>query len=210
MSRKRLYQAVAALAVVSIVWALLNRYVSDPGAAEFLARKSGLRRAVHVPAWLTMLDVHILFASVALLAGAVNFSNRLLRQYRSVHRLNGYVYLLSVLAVLLTSGYLAPYATGGKAVSVMFNLWNIVWFAATLTAFVYIKRKKIAEHRRWMMRSYAFCFTNLAIHLFMLLFADGLGLEYETAYSYSVMAAMPSLLLTAEAAIRAGGAGGHA
>jgi len=202
MNSKSIYRVMIAMAVASILWAILNRFVWDPGAAEFLSHKSGLKRTVPMPAWLTVLDVHILFASAALLAGALNFSNRLLRHYRKVHRWTGYMYLFSVLAVLLTSGYMAPYSTGGKTVSVMFNLWNIAWFAVTLMAFVSIKRKRIAEHRNWMIRSYAFCFTNLSIHLCLIVFSDWLGWGYEKAYTFSVLASILLLLAAAEAVIR--------
>ncbi|MBE1442714.1 DUF2306 domain-containing protein [Paenibacillus sp. OAS669] len=205
MNSKSLYRVMIAMAVASILWAILNRFVWDPGAAEFLSHKSGLKRTVPMPAWLTVLDVHILFASAALLAGALNFSNRLLRHYRKVHRWTGYMYLFSVLAVLLTSGYMAPYSTGGKTVSVMFNLWNIAWFAVTLMAFVSIKRKRIAEHRNWMIRSYAFCFTNLSIHLCLIVFSDWLGWDYEKAYTCSVLASILLLLAAAEAVIRING-----
>jgi hypothetical protein len=64
----------------------------------------------------------------------------------------GYAYLFSVLAVVLTSGYMAPYATGGRTVSMIFNLWNLAWFAVTLTAFVYVKRKRFDQHGNWMIR----------------------------------------------------------
>jgi hypothetical protein len=180
----------------------LNRYVWDPDAAGFLSHKLGLKRTFNVPVWLTVLDVHIAFASIALLAGAVNIANWVLRHYRNAHRMVGYAYLFSVLAVVLTSGYMAPYATGGRTVSMIFNLWNLAWIAVTLTAFVYVKRKRFDQHRNWMIRSYTFCFTNLSIHLLLTLLSGGLGLEYVTAYTCSVIGTVVLLPLLAEAVIR--------
>jgi hypothetical protein len=202
MNSRRWYGGMLAIAITFIIWTVFNRYVFDPDAVGFLSHKSGLKRIVHVSVWITVLDVHIAFSSVALLTGAMNFSNGILQRYRIVHRMTGYVYLLSVLVVLLTSGYMAPYATGGKVVSVMFNLWNLAWFAVTLMAFVYIKQKRIPEHRNWMIRSYIFCFTNLSIHLYMVLFFDCLNLRYDTAYSCSVLATIILLPLVAETVIR--------
>lgn len=202
MNSKIIYRGLVALAIISILWTILNRFLLDPGAADFLLQKSGLKRTINVPVWITVLDIHIVFASIALLTGAMNFSNRVLQHYRMLHRMAGYVYLLSVLIVLLTSGYMAPYATGGKFVSVMFNLWNIAWFIVTSIAFISIKRKNIVGHRKWMIRSYAFCFTNLAIHLFMILFLDMLHMAYSAAYSYSVFSSILVLLLLAEAVIK--------
>jgi hypothetical protein len=202
MKSGRIYGGMVAIVIAFILWTILNRYVWDPSAAGFLSHKIGLKRTVDVPVWLTVLDVHIAFASVALLAGAVNLSNWVLRHYRNVHRMIGYAYLFSVLAVLLTSGYMAPYATGGRTVSMIFNLWNLAWLAVTLTAFVFVKRKRFDRHRNWMIRSYAFCFTNLTTHLLMTLLSGGLGLEYNAAYTCSVIATVLLLPLAAETAIR--------
>jgi len=47
-------------------------------------------------------------------------TSRIRVQRRTFHRINGYVYLISVLIVVITSGYMAPYATGGKAVCIAF------------------------------------------------------------------------------------------
>lgn len=198
----RLYWGMVAVVIASILWAILNRYVWDPGAAGFLSHKLGLKRTVDVAVWLTVLDVHIAFASIALLTGAVNIANWVLRYYRNAHRMVGYAYLFSVLAVVLTSGYMAPYATGGRTVSVIFNLWNLAWLAVTLIAFVYVKRKRFDQHRNWMLRSYAFCFTNLSIHLLLTLLSGGLGLEYDTSYTCSVIGTVILLPLLAEAVIR--------
>jgi hypothetical protein len=188
--------------VIAFIRTILNRYVWDPGAAGFLSHKLDLKRTVDVPVWLTVLDVHIAFASIALLAGALNIANWVLRHYRNIHRVVGYAYLFSVLAVVLTSGYMAPYATGGRTVSMIFNLWNLAWLAVTLTAFVFVKRKRFDQHRNWMIRSYAFCFTNLSIHLLLTLLSGVLGLEYDTAYTCSVIGTLVLLPLAAEAVIR--------
>jgi hypothetical protein len=198
----RLYGGMVAVVIAFILWTILNRYVWDPDAAGFLSHKLGLKRTFNVPVWLTVLDVHIAFASIALLAGAVNIANWVLRHYRNAHRMVGYAYLFSVLAVVLTSGYMAPYATGGRTVSMIFNLWNLAWIAVTLTAFVYVKRKRFDQHRNWMIRSYTFCFTNLSIHLLLTLLSGGLGLEYVTAYTCSVIGTVVLLPLLAEAVIR--------
>lgn len=206
MKERGFYAGVVAVAVAaaSILWAFLNGYVWDPGAVGFLSHKSGLERTVHVPVWLTVLDVHIAFASVALAAGAVNVSARVLRHYRKAHRVVGYVYLVSVLAVVLTSGYMAPYATGGRLVGMAFNLLNLIWPAVTITALIFVKRKQIGRHRRWMMRSYAFCFTNVSIHLIESLLSGVWGWDYETAYKAGVAATLVLLPLAAEAVIRFG------
>ncbi|MCZ4142412.1 hypothetical protein BZG17_31980, partial [Escherichia coli] len=98
----------------------------------------------------------------------------------------GYVYVVSVLMVVLTSGYRAPYSTGGRINSIAFNVINLIWPIMTITAVVQIKKKRIVKHRNWMIRSYAFCFTNMLIHLITLLFNEGFGMAYASSYTYGV------------------------
>jgi uncharacterized membrane protein len=148
------------------------------------------------------LDIHVAAACLAMVAGALNFSVRLRRHNRKLHRATGYVYIAAVLAVCATSGYMAPHATGGRAVSSAFNLMNLVWLAFTAIAFVQIRRKRIAKHREWMIRSYLFCFTNLSIHLLQSVFHGMIGLEYKTGYAISVFGSIALLLLIAEAVVR--------
>ncbi|MCD1260417.1 DUF2306 domain-containing protein [Paenibacillus athensensis] len=202
MKQGRLYGGLMAVAVILIVWTLWNRFVADPGAAEFLAHKSGMGRAIRVPVWLTVLDVHIAAACTGLLAGAVNIATGAMKVRLRLHRLIGYVYVICVLAVVVTSGYMAPYATGGRLVSMLFNFWNLAWLAVTTTALIQIKRRRFDLHRRWMLRSYAFCFTNPSIHLLLTLLSAMFGLAYETAYTGGLIGTMVLLPLAAEAVAR--------
>ncbi|WP_217593771.1 DUF2306 domain-containing protein [Cohnella sp. GbtcB17] len=198
MNAKASLRALVIVAIGFVVWTLLNRFVLDPQFAAFLAHKTDLARPLRLTAWLRVLDVHIAFACLALLAGALNFAGRPPGVRRGRHRAVGYLYLFSVLVVVVTSGYLAPYATGGRAVSMAFNLLNMIWIAVTIAAFVTIRRKQVDRHRRWMIRSYAFCFTNLSIHLLEMALTRAFGVPYATAYAVSVYATILLLALIAE------------
>ncbi|WP_411836123.1 DUF2306 domain-containing protein [Paenibacillus taichungensis] len=48
-----------------------------------------------------------------------------------------------------------------------------------MNAYLHIRQGRVDNHRRWMIRSYAFCFTNQIIHTLMLLFINVLGMSYE-------------------------------
>lgn len=185
-----------------IIHVVYGNFFHDPQAAEFLSHKIQLKRPVNTPVWLTVMNVHVIFACLAMASGALNFSTRMLKKYRKYHRLNGYVYLASILLVDITSGYMAPYATGGKINSIAFNMLNIVWLAMTVTAIVQIKKKQVDKHRKWMIRSYAFCFTNLLIHLITFIFNKGLGMAYSVSYTIGVYGAILLLPALAELVIR--------
>lgn len=202
MNRKTTYFIIAALAVGTVLWTLFAHWIQDPRAADFLSHKTGLRRAIRVSAWLRVLDIHVVAACLAVAAGALNFSGRLRRASRRLHRAVGYVYLVCVLAVVITSGYMAPYATGGRLVSSAFNLLNLLWIGLTLTAYIQIRRRRIDLHRRWMIRSYVFCYTNLGIHALSGIFRGLFGWSYKTGYASAVIGTIAVLLLLAEAIVR--------
>lgn len=200
--RKSLYLLLACVSILFILYALVKNYWLDPGAAGFLSHKTGLKRELNLPVWLNVMYVHVAFACMAMASGLVNFSNRVFERSRRLHRINGYVYIVSVLLVVLTSGYMAPYATGGKISSMGFNLLNMIWLVITITALVQIKRKRINRHRNWMIRSYAFCFTNMLIHLITSLFHQGFGYVYATSYTIGVYGSIALLLFIPEMIIR--------
>lgn len=200
--RKSLYGLLAGVSILFILYALVKNYLIDPEAAAFLSHKTGLKRELNPPVWLNVMYVHVAFACIAMAAGLINFSNRIREQSRQFHRINGYVYLVSVLLVVLTSGYMAPYATGGKISSMGFNALNIIWPIITIVALVQIKKKRIARHRNWMIRSYAFCFTNMSIHLITTLFHQGFGFVYATSYTIGVYGSLVLLLAIPNVIIR--------
>jgi len=196
------YRVLTCISIVFIVYALIKNYVIDPEAAHFLSFKTDLKRELKLPLWLNVMYVHVAFACIAMAAGLLNFSKRLFEKSRKLHRINGYIYLLSVLLVILTSGYMAPYATGGKISSMGFNALNILWLLITTIAFVQIKRKQITSHRNWMIRSYAFCFTNMIIHLITTLFHQVFHFSYPSSYTIGIYGAIAMLLIGAELVIK--------
>ncbi|MFF2090720.1 DUF2306 domain-containing protein [Paenibacillus sp. NPDC058174] len=201
---KKPYTVIAWITSLIILYALVNNYLIDPEAKAFLSHKIGLKRELIVPVWLKVMHVHVAFACIAMAAGLLNFSNRIFEKSRKFHRINGYIYFMSVLLVVLTSGYMAPYATGGKISSMGFNALNIIWLFVTITALVQIKRRRIVQHRNWMLRSYAFCFTNMLIHLITTLCHQGFGMDYAASYTISIYGSIGLLLIVPSFIIKSG------
>lgn len=196
------YGLLACISILLILYALVANFIIDPGAKAFLSHKIGLKRELNLPVWINVMHVHVAFACIAIATGLLNFSNRIFEKSRKLHRINGYVYLVSVLLVVITSGYMAPYATGGKISSMGFNALNIIWLFITIMALVQIKKKRTIRHRNWMIRSYAFCFTNMTIHLITSLFYQGFGLIYATSYTIGVYSSIVLLLIIPNIIIR--------
>lgn len=197
-----LFRLLACISILFILYAILKNYLIDPGATGFLSHKTGLKRELNLPVWLNVMYIHVAFACLSMASGLLNLFNGIFEKSRTFHRINGYVYIVSVLLVVVTSGYMSPYATGGKISSVGFNLLNIIWPFITVMALIQIKRKRMIQHRNWMIRSYAFCFTNMMIHLITFLFHQGFGLIYATSYAIGVYGSIVMLLLIPEVVIR--------
>ncbi|MNO17124.1 hypothetical protein D3C76_68170 [compost metagenome] len=208
VKRKTLYALLASVTIIVILYTLVGNYLIHPGAEGFLSHKTGLKRELNLPVWLNILHIHVAFACITMAAGLLNFSNRIFEKSRKFHRINGYVYLVSVFLVVLTSGYMAPYATGGKITSMGLNALNIIWLFITITALVQIKKRRITRHRNWMIRSYAFCVTNMLIHLIFSLLHQGFGYAYVTSYTLGVygsillLVVIPSIIIRTIGSIR--------
>lgn len=199
---KKLYGVVAIAAFVFIFYIVYMYFFRDPDASGFLSTKTDTRRPPDVEAWLNVMRVHAILASIAMVLGIINFSKRFLRKFRTWHRINGYLYLMCVVFVVLSSGYMAPYSTGGKTTSIAFNLLSMVWLAMTIAAIVKIKKKQIVRHQKWAVRSFAFCFTNMFIHLYTSILHYGFGVPYVDSYTVGIYGTIATLFLLAEYVIR--------
>ncbi len=152
---------------------------------------------------------HITFAGLALLVGPFQFSSRLRHRHVRVHHAVGRVYVTSVVL-------------GGSAAFVMsffssvrllgffgFGSLAVLWVVVTLTAYRAIRRRDVASHQAWMMRSFALTYAapTLRLWLFALLIPQLLlGVPFAEAYA-TAYAPVPFLswipnLVVAELMIR--------
>ncbi|MFD2613364.1 DUF2306 domain-containing protein [Paenibacillus gansuensis] len=187
---------------VFLMYSVYENLISNPEAKEFLSRKTGLKRELRLPVWLTVMHVHVIAAAAAMAAGTAALTLLRADRFRKLHRWNGYLYVLSTVIVNLSSGYMAPYATGGKINSIAFNAINIIWFVFTLLAVLAIRRGNVREHGDWMLRSYMFCYTNFIIHAVHRIAHQGFGLDYYVSYTAGIYGSIAVNLLAAQWLIR--------
>ena len=124
-----------------------------------LLHRADERAHIHELRW--MLIPHAVAATIAFLSGPFQFSTRLRRRYPRFHRVLGRVYAGSVfvaapLAMLSTAFHNYPKAIYFQvAIAVQGGAWLLTTGVALLLAM----RRRIAQHREWMIRSYAVTFT---------------------------------------------------
>ena len=102
-----------------------------------------------------LLIPHTLSGVIALLAGPVQFSSRLRRRHLRFHRVLGRIYFICVFVGALTGIALAAGRPGMPGTSMQGAAWMVCTTAAVITA----RNGQIAQHRQWMIRSYAVTFT---------------------------------------------------
>jgi uncharacterized membrane protein len=120
------------------------------------------RAQLHALRWI--LIPHALAGLLALLTGPFQFSNRLRRRRRDIHRLLGRLYVGAVLvaaplAILSTTYARYPKSTYFK---IAIGIQGTAWIITTVVAVVAALGRHLALHREWMIRSYAVTFTFIA------------------------------------------------
>lgn len=108
---------------------------------------------------------HVGLAPVALALLPFQFWSRLRGRRPALHRWLGRVYGLSILLSGLGGLYLALTTQAGPVAALGFCLLAVLWLAVTARAVQLAMARRIAEHRRWMIRSAALTFAAVTLRL---------------------------------------------
>jgi hypothetical protein len=98
---------------------------------------------------------HALSGGLALIAGPLQFSRRILSKRRSIHRVIGRVYVGAIWISSLGALWSAIFFDVNLAAKIAFGILAILWFGTTTIAFLRIRNRQIQAHREWMIRSFA-------------------------------------------------------
>lgn len=116
---------------------------------------------------------HILAGAIALAVGPFQLSSRLRTRRLPLHRWMGRLYILSVVVAGVSAIVLATMTVGGLPASVGFGLLGVLWVFTAVLAYQRIKVYDIADHRRWMIRSYSLAFAAVTFRIYL---AIGIGM----------------------------------
>jgi hypothetical protein len=169
------YWAVALLALLVALFSF--RFLSfNPNLLQEYLRPNLLNNPV--PFYL-----HVTFAPIALVIGVWQF---IPITRRSVwHRWEGRVYVACVLIASL-SGFVVAFTTAaGMAAGLGFAILAALWFGSTAIAYSKVRTGRYAEHRRWMIRSYALTCAAITLRLIV---PVGIAAKLDFATAYLVAA----------------------
>ncbi len=110
--------------------------------------------------------VHVASAIFCLLAGFTQFSGSLRQRFPSIHRLIGWIYIVTILIFAAPSGLLMGYyANGGWSSQLAFCLLAILWFATTYIAWRSLAKSDYLTHQKYMLRSFALTLSAITLRL---------------------------------------------
>ena len=144
-----------------------------------------------------LLAVHVIFGPVALALGAIQFFPRLRARWPALHRWTGRIYVAAVGLAGLSGLLIAPSVPGGLVSTAGFGLLAMSWLGATVLAFAHARARRIAAHRRWMIRSFALTFAAVTLRIYLPMFFAG-GMDYDTAAPWLAWACWVPNLVIAE------------
>jgi hypothetical protein len=134
------------------------------------------------------LGVHVLSGIIALIVGPWQFVAGIRRRFVRVHRFMGAVYVASALALGLSGLVFVPTAYTGAIAVAGFTLLDLAMLFTTATALRMIVARRVADHRRWMIRSFSLILAGVMLRVESMIY-DGLhsagvvDFSFETAYA---------------------------
>lgn len=124
-------------------------------------------QALGNPLGVPWLVIHVAGAVTALVLGSLQFLPAPRRGAGPPHRWIGRVYVLGCLAGGVAGLILAPGSTAGPIASVGFGGLAVVWIAVNLLGWRAAVQGRLAQHRRWMIRSWALTLAAVTLRLYL-------------------------------------------
>ncbi|MGY4623393.1 DUF2306 domain-containing protein [Bradyrhizobium sp. USDA 4486] len=155
---KSIIAVVAALMCMGV--ALYSyRYVAAIGFVPPIVGSNAFRYP-----WLV---VHVASAATALLIGPFQFSSKIRQRAISTHRWTGRIYVASCFVGGISGLWLAFGISTGPVSAMGFGSLSVVWLLATALAWRAAMQRRIADHRAWMIRSFALTFAAVTLRLYI-------------------------------------------
>lgn len=143
---------VAPLAVVAVVFIAF----SLPPYATFDAAASRVPAPGFFPPHFPLLALHVIFGSIAMLTCCLQIWPWFRARYPKAHRWTGRGYVVGGVLpgglLALVVGAATPFGHVARASDVLLAL---LWLGCTIAGWRMARQRRFADHRRWMVRSFA-------------------------------------------------------
>ena len=137
---------------------------------------------------------HIIVGMIGLAIGPLQFHPRV-QANTKLHRTLGTIYVGIGMLVGIVGMYMAVYSFGGMVTHFGFGLLGLGVLVATMVAYRKVLFQKYAEHREWMIRSYALMFAAPTLRLWLPLLIIAYQGQFRPAYLWvSWLCWVPNIL----------------
>jgi hypothetical protein len=135
---------------------------------------------------------HGIFGAIVLLFAPLQFSDRLRQRFTKTHRVMGRLYVIGAMGLAPLGAYIQYYQErmgAPRSFTVLGIVDATMLMGATLLAFLFAFRRKIALHRQWATRSYAIALVFIGGRFVMGITGwERLGIEIVQAIIWSCLA----------------------
>ena len=147
------------------------------------------------------LVAHITFGTIAIVSVVLQIWPWLRRTHPVAHRRIGRAYVfagvLPSAAMAVTIGAVSPF---GPVVGTLDVVAALLWLGFTIAGWRAVRQRRFADHRKWMIRSFAMCMNTLMTRAlspvgFLVVMPRGLGKEAMILSAATVSAALSVLTL---------------
>jgi hypothetical protein len=124
--------------------------------------------------------LHITGGAIALILGPFILWLGMTRRRIKIHRILGVMYICSIAFSSVAAFYLSSRTDFGWIFGTGLSGLAIAWIATTSMAVISIRKRLIAQHQEWMIRSYVVTFAFVHFRIFVgIMEAAGIGTQIE-------------------------------
>ena len=172
----------------ALAWGLLTLSALAVGIASLRYALPGMPFPLDLPSLQSAPQafvVHAVSASLALMLGPLQLVAVWRTRFPALHRWLGRGYVAAVAVGWLSSLPLALNAMTGAVAALGFLALGVAWVAATGMGLLCALQRRFAEHRRWMLRSYALTMAAITLRIYL---GGSIALGVDEQLSYPVIA----------------------
>lgn len=126
-------------------------------------------------------ELHFFFGGLSLCVGPFAFRRDILARATAWHHRVGWLYVLCVVLSGAAALTMACFSIGGITTHLGFGGLAVCWLTTTLLGVRAIKDRRVRDHRRWMVLSFALCFAAVTLRIQLGPLAYGFG-SFEAGY----------------------------
>ena len=170
ISSGRFVLAFAYLFFCYLMLQIVLQYIPAGTDTAFLGIKQDY---IEIPFYLTAFYIHVFTALLALPAGFTQFSKYILKHQPHIHKINGRIYVISILLLGAPSGFfIGLFANGGLSSQFAFCILAILWIWFTWQAYSKARQGDFKAHKAFMYRSFALTLSAITLRAWKYIFVE--------------------------------------